>query len=246
MLPEVLEEWRCLRPVVVAAHPDDEVIGAGATLARFPGAIVIHATDGAPRSRARWQNFAADRRREAEAALALAGVAANRIVCLGYPDGEAQFALAALAKDLRQVLAGLRPDVVITHPYEGVHPDHDATAFAVRAACRMLGRSAPLLAEMTSYHLIDGRFITGEFLPHPDAGEIVEHRLDASEQEVKRRMYGLFRTQGNLLATFPVAHERFRRAPCYDFRAPPHDGLLGYDHADWRSLAASAAREFHL
>ena len=38
----------------------------------------------------------------------------------------------ALARVLRPLLAGTR--VVVTHAYEGGHPDHDAVAFAVHAA----------------------------------------------------------------------------------------------------------------
>src|ERR1051325_5216230 len=37
------------RLAIVAAHPDDETIGAGAYLARLSQAIFIHVTDGAPR-----------------------------------------------------------------------------------------------------------------------------------------------------------------------------------------------------
>jgi len=246
MPQEVLDQWRRLRPVVIAAHPDDEVIGAGATLARFTDAVVIHVTDGAPRNHPAWQNFAAERRREAEAAMALVGLVPSQIVALNYPDGGTQCALASLAVQLMQIIATRRCGVVITHAYEGAHPDHDATAFSVHAACRILARSAPLLVEMTSYHMVAGRFVTGEFLPHADAGAIVEHWLDAHEQETKSRMLGLFRTQGNLLATFPLTYERFRTAPRYDFDAPPHEGPLGYDHEHWRNLVLRAALELNI
>jgi hypothetical protein len=59
-------------------------------------------------------------------------------------------------------------------------------------------------------------------------------------------MYGLFRTQGNLLATFPVKDERFRTAPRYDFCAPPHEGPHGYDYENWRSLARREALKLHI
>ena len=64
--------------MIVAAHPDDDVIGAGALMARIPRVRVVYATDGAPRDGrdARAHGFAdvaayaAARQREARAALA--------------------------------------------------------------------------------------------------------------------------------------------------------------------------------
>ena len=45
------------------------------------------------------------------------------------------------------VLDDVRPDVVLTHAYEGGHSDHDATAFAVHLAAGVMrreGGKAPL------------------------------------------------------------------------------------------------------
>ncbi len=55
------------------------------------------------------------------------------------PDQETAFQLAAIVHELIPVLASA--ERVITHPYEGGHPDHDTAAFAVAAACARLARS---------------------------------------------------------------------------------------------------------
>jgi LmbE family N-acetylglucosaminyl deacetylase len=52
---------------------------------------------------------------------------------LGIPDQAASLGLAGLARRLAVQLAASGAEVVVTHAYEGGHPDHDATAFAVHA-----------------------------------------------------------------------------------------------------------------
>ena len=65
--------------LVLVAHPDDEVIGFGALMQRMKQAVVVFATDGAPRDQYFWQPhgsrhaYAEIRRQEAQQALAIAG-----------------------------------------------------------------------------------------------------------------------------------------------------------------------------
>jgi len=228
---------------IVAAHPDDEVIGAGAQLPRLPGATIVHTTDGAPRDLrdaqaagfACWQAYASTRRDELAAALRLAGLPAGAARTLGMPDQRASFDLVALTRALVAILEELRPEVVITHPYEGGHPDHDATAFAVHAACALLarrGQRPPSLLEMTSYHAGDGGLVTAGFLPWPGS-EVTTLVLDAQARARKRELVACFATQRAVLAQFPIEVERFRPAPAYDFARPPHAGRLFYEHFDW-------------
>ena len=145
--------------------------------------------------------------------------------------------------------------MILTHPYEGGHPDHDATAFAVHAACRLLrheGTTPPALVEMTSYHLRAGALTTYEFLPNGE-GPVITVRLGMEERFLKRRMVECHATQQQVLDHFPIDIERFRPAPRYDFARPPHPGRLYYEQFDWgltgarwRALAADALAALRL
>ncbi|HYG66440.1 MAG TPA: PIG-L family deacetylase, partial [Anaeromyxobacteraceae bacterium] len=206
--------------VIVAAHPDDEAVGAASLLLRIPGAAVVFLTDGAPRDpglrsgpRTSREAYAEARHAEAGAALAVAGLGAGDAVFLGGDDQDAIGALAPLAEELARVLATLAPRLLVAHAFEGGHPDHDAAALAVRAARALLARrgiALPHPTEMTSYHLLEGDFVTGEFLPGPPALTVT---LDADEQDAKRRMLAAYASQREVLEPFGVEAERFRRGP---------------------------------
>lgn len=230
-----------LRIAVLAAHPDDETIGASALLARFP-ASVIYLTDGAPRDSKLWppdfrgsrEEYALLRRAEAERALARAGVPPERIHWLGATDQEAIFSASDWVRNLIELLARIDVDVLITHPYEGGHPDHDSAALVAHIALTHLNLDqAPLLFEMTSYHARDCHWVSAEFL---NANAQQEFCIDLSpaENERKRQMFAAHASQRLVLSAFSTDRERFRRAPDYDFSQPPHQGKLWYECMGWQ------------
>lgn len=231
--------------LIVVAHQDDETIGAGAQLCRLQDAVVLHVTDGAPQNAevakrygfASIEDYAYARRAEAVDALALAGLTPDRVICLGLHDGELPHYLVELAHTIADYIDVVRPEVVLTHPYEGGHTDHDAIAFAVHLACGVLRRDGvipPVVLELTSYHNRNGERAVFEFLPSPDVPEVHTLHLQGELRELKERMYDCFRTQQECLSQFPVSVERFRPAPRYNFERPPHDGLLDYERLSRR------------
>jgi LmbE family N-acetylglucosaminyl deacetylase len=247
------------RILIVAAHPDDETIGLGAQLCRFDDALLVHITDGAPRDGrdamahgfTSLADYATARRRELTAALEAGGAAHLRTVCLGIVDQEAMHHLVSLTERLRDLLERESPHVVITHAYEGGHPDHDAATFAVHAACR-LATEQPALLDMALYHRRDGRLVSGEFLPAAahaqDRGATIA--LSEDDRQRKQRMMDCFVTQRWLLVQLDTGVERFRTAPDYDFAAAPHPGELHYETLgwgitglEWRRYAAAALAE---
>jgi len=246
------------RVAIVTAHPDDETIGAGGQLANLAAPDFILVTNGAPHDMndagangfTTREAYAAARWGEFEQALRAGGVTPAEITRLGYTDQEAGLHLVDLTHTLAERLGLLKVDVVLTHPYEGGHPDHDATSFAVHEACRLLpAESRPEIVEFTSYHSRDGAIETGVFLVNSDSPETIV-QLDPDARARKQAMLACYRTQQAVLRHFAVDEERFRIAPAYDFIAPPHEGPLFYEqfpwgmtHSRWAALAQEAIQQ---
>src|SRR5262249_37410306 len=160
------------------------------------------------------EQYAATRRQEAERALAHAGIPAQQITWLGGVDQEAIFRVPELLARLVDRIEELQPELLVTHPYEGGHPDHDAAALLASIALRAFRRHIPLF-EMTSYHARDGRLATGEFLGNP--AEEWRFELSAEDKTRKTKMFEDYRSQQEVLKSFGIERERFRLARAYDF-----------------------------
>jgi LmbE family N-acetylglucosaminyl deacetylase len=252
------------KTMIVAAHQDDEVIGLGGRLTRLKSNVLVaHVTDGAPRDLTHAieagfsvrEQYAAARQTEVREAIEMAGLTHDQSVTLGIADQEATDQMVYVTRRMIELIDAYKPDLVVTHSYEGGHTDHDATAFAVQCAWRMLqqaGAKVPGLLEMTSYHLRTGDRTYFEFLPWTE-GEVWTVTLTEDERELKREMFRRFRSQWSVLRRFPLQVERFRQAPAYDFTEPPHPGVLDYERFDvpltpeeWRGVAKKALEELKL
>jgi LmbE family N-acetylglucosaminyl deacetylase len=138
-MPHALPQGRY---VVVAPHPDDEILAAGGLLRwaawRRRAAIVVGVTDGEA-SHAGSTVITPDelrRRRASErlAALACLGASSVPVIRLGIPDQGCAGRIDDIAAALRRVL---RPgDVVVAPPSCDRHPDHVAVSDATMLAGR--------------------------------------------------------------------------------------------------------------
>ena len=123
---------------VLAPHPDDELIGAGGTLAKHVAAgeavTVLFLTSG--ERTAGLAGLPPDRRKatreaEARAATAAVGIAPERLRFLGYPDGGVG---EGDLRPLADALEALAPDLLYLPTPLDAHRDHVATA-RLLAAC---------------------------------------------------------------------------------------------------------------
>ena len=156
------------RVVAITAHPDDETIFAGGTLARYAAdgnEVVIVATTRGEGGEVGDPPLGPKERlgeiREQELRCAAAALGTSEVIFLGFLDPSieidepplpidvplVQFA-AAVADCLRRIL----PDIVVTHGSSGEygHPQHINTHQAVQSAILGLARRPELLTWMAN------------------------------------------------------------------------------------------------
>jgi len=243
---------------VVVAHHDDEVAGMGAQFLKFGEVYFIHVTDGAARDMADAAKhgfdcraaYASARQKEFASALQIANIDQNRIIDVGIADKEASLNMPHICRELVEILMYIGPQIVFTHPYEGGHPDHDATVLALKAALRQIAKNdlnEIAVFEFTSYFDDNGSMSAGKFLPGSDGGRLAA--FTPQQLELKVRMMECFNTQKDVLKYFPIQIERFRNGPAYNFaksagpRAYYDQFDWGIKSGQWQELAGKAIEE---
>lgn len=135
------------RLVVVAPHPDDEILACGGLLAacvqqQLP-TLVVAVTDGEAShgsgNRKALARLGAQRTEESHSGLLRLGVKPASVIRLCLPDGKVASCLAYLTAQLKRLL--LPGDVVVTTWRLDGHPDHESTGAAAAQACFASGCS---------------------------------------------------------------------------------------------------------
>jgi N-acetylglucosamine malate deacetylase 2 len=227
-----MRETLLRRPLVLVAHQDDEAIACAILLQRAEQPTVVFATNGAPADPYFWskygspQKLAEVRRHEAMQAIRAVGVA--HAYFLDFPDQQLHLSAAEAIARVSTVAQENRCSAIVTHAYEGGHPDHDTCSYIAHT----VGESLSLdVWEMPLYHRAEGRPSMQQFL-----NGNAEVTITPSDEEYarKQQMMAAYPSQGELLRTFTKREEVFRRQPHYDYARPPHEGQLNYEAWQWQ------------
>jgi LmbE family N-acetylglucosaminyl deacetylase len=224
------------RILILAPHPDDEVVGCCAAIgrAKAEGAEVfaLFLTHGCieeaamwPWARSGYAVAAARRRAEAEAVAARLGIS-----IAGWSDRPARRLWRELAQadvETRRAIAAVQPDQIWAPAFEGGNPDHDgANALASRLAAEGLS-----VLEFAEYNFAGGRPNSHRF-PAPTGDETIL-RLTRAERTAKRALLGLYASEKGNLAYVKTEREALRPIARYDYAAAPHAGRLWYARFQW-------------
>ncbi len=132
--------------LIVAAHPDDEILGCGATVARYVkegnNAYVLILGEGVT---SRDENIDRGKRKNELEELKISAHKANRIIGVkkifmyDFPDNRFDtVALLDIIKVIEKVKRQIKPDIIYTHHRADLNIDHRIVYNAVLTSCRPL------------------------------------------------------------------------------------------------------------
>ncbi len=145
------------RVLIIAAHPDDEILGAGGTIAKYAmsGARIslLIVTDGSTsqyRNDSQLEQILQTKKEETRCAADVVGI--SDIFYGGLPDmGLDATKHVAVNEVIEKVVADFKPNIVFTHFYGDVNMDHQCVYRSTMVACRPT--SEQTVRELYSYYV---------------------------------------------------------------------------------------------
>tara|TARA_Y100001958_G_C21162611_1_gene496140 strand:- start:89 stop:763 length:675 start_codon:yes stop_codon:yes gene_type:complete len=124
--------------LVVAAHPDDELLGCGGTLALLSKKNKIFAlffTDGVSARKVKNSKNAEKRKENSLKSLKIIGIKKSKF--LNFPDNELdKVPLLKITKEIEIIIKNFKPDTIFTHSNVDLNIDHEIISRAVVTATR--------------------------------------------------------------------------------------------------------------
>jgi LmbE family N-acetylglucosaminyl deacetylase len=233
--------------LVLAPHPDDETLGAGATIARKRAAgaavrivVVADGRHANPSEVIDEAQLARIRQDEAIAACGALGVESDHVRFAGFEDGTLDVQVEAVAAVVRDELCANRPEEVLVPSAIDGHPDHRALRAALRVALAS-GDAAPVVLEYPVWFWDAKAWLDRDARPAHKLAQLLWRPLAATLRlqpravrsgpylDIKCAAFGEYRSQLTNLtgeASWPVmdpafVEQFFRRCELFFAPSPP-------------------------
>jgi LmbE family N-acetylglucosaminyl deacetylase/glycosyltransferase involved in cell wall biosynthesis len=186
------------RLLILAPHPDDEVIGCGGLIAQHVReqrrVRAVIATDGCEADGAGADREAYRDRRERESCEGLALLGQDiGIEFLRFPDRSLTSRAEELIVRLREAIAAFRPDLILAPSPIEIHPDHLALS---RAFCSLVQGDETLFADLAfarvAFYEVSQPIRPNSLVDISDVAEAKFGALAAHESQLALRDYGAF------------------------------------------------------
>ena len=175
--------------LVIAAHPDDEVLGCGGTMARHVDegdeVYVIFMADGVT-SRSNKKVFLDEINKRKQSALeACITLGAQQPQFLGLPDNQMDTcSILEITQKLENLINKIKPEIVYTHHNKDLNIDHQLTHQAVMTACRPQPKN--FVSEIYSFEVLSSTgwgssTVENTFIPNTfiDITKVWKKKMDA-------------------------------------------------------------------
>jgi LmbE family N-acetylglucosaminyl deacetylase len=226
------------RILLLAAHPDDEVVGCCAAIgrARAQGSSVsiLFLTTGIPGrerlwfwQRSHYSNYV--ERRRAEARQVCTGLGAQIVAFSDVPSRELAAYLNKARKLVLEHFSTAPADMLWVPAYEGGHPDHDMANFIGSTL-----RGKAQVWEYSEYNFFGEKTRSNVFFAAN--GSELQLTLSSEERQAKTNALNMYASERRNLNYVRTEQEMFRPLAEYDYKQQPHAGTLFYRRYAWASF----------
>ena len=223
------------RILILVPHPDDEVVACAAAIgqARAAGAKIfaLYLTTGClalrnlwPWQRKQYSQRIMRRRQEAQQVAKLLGIAPT--AWSSRPARQLWRQLPKALQEVDSIITRHQIDQLWVPAYEGGNADHDG----LNAIGALFSPHLSVL-EFAEYNWKGGA-VNSQTFPYPSA-DVRTILLTPDEQRLKRQCLQLYASEQQNLSYVGVTRESFRPIATYDYRKPPHPGVLWYTRFHW-------------
>lgn len=145
------------RTLVIAAHPDDEVLGAGGLMATYPGACVVIVSEGTsnetPEPGPDYVCYDVRLDMKRYATRAACQVLQSVLIREGDFRDQQMELKPPLTRWIEQILTEIRPTTVVTHCPTDLNSDHRVVAEAVAIATRPFTNPGSTVSWLLGFHV---------------------------------------------------------------------------------------------
>jgi LmbE family N-acetylglucosaminyl deacetylase len=207
--------------LAVVAHPDDEVLGAGGTLARHAAkGDAVHILFLADGVSARGDDKAAVERRVKAARLASSALGVHEPQFLGLPDNRLdRLELLDIVQPIENAIRKIAPQTIYTHHAGDLNIDHVLCHRAVLTACRPLPGSTVLriyaMEVPSSTEWSGNAFMPTHFVDISDTLQAKRRALEAYGEEMRPFPHARSYEAVDALATWRGASVGLRAAEAF-------------------------------
>ena len=216
--------------VILAPHPDDEVIGCGILINRLikkkKKVTIVYLTNGISRKEKTdvnlikgfdsYEMYCKERLKEREKFHKITGVSS-----LCFDDiysRELSFHIKDLFKNIKNTFSNNSSTLFLCPPYEGGHPDHDISS------CIASKLKDSLDFEVWEYALYNGRDISNIKQSFLDNSKVNISVINPTPEELylKKKWIGCYKSQYSfIIGHLSFTEEKFRLLPSYDYSVSP-------------------------
>lgn len=223
--------------MIIAAHPDDEVVGCASRILREKNTIIVYIV-----------TYNEIRKNEAKMMALFAGLKEKNLIFLDYKPEDLlkRNVVKAVKEKIKEVIKKNKPSEVYIPSYEGGHIHHDITNYVVNKAVSKSKIDSkvyefPMYNNYPKYAMQKMLRRLSLYMPlphnHPqrfvpvNGSKITNTKMTKDEMRLKKHMLRIYKSQNknDLLVKMFWYPEKYRICPKYDYRRKPHPGPLNYE-----------------